>query len=719
MKDSKKIVLSAVVAAMALTFTGCGGGGSDTGSTLPVSSDPIVITDPTVVDPTLYSGAGADDVAARHIENDAAYLPVPAYDAANVANLFGDITVNTLLTKDKQWKISGLVTVKNGATLQIEAGTVVFGDTTGDDYIVVAQGSKIIADGTAAEPIIFTSEIALMDPLKADVGQWGGLTVLGYAPTNHASPFYEVDETNPDFAFGNATAGLGDAADDSGILRHVYILNSGVTMSTDQEVNGLSLAGVGSTTVVEDITIVNSSDDGIEIWGGTVNVTRATMINCQDDSFDLDYGYIGNATDIKVIQTDAVSHAGFEISSGGTNPMTSPTITNFIITKVNGSDEGGIYIKDDTTAPIFINGEVVTQGIDAGIHTKLAFSADQITSISFEDVIFNSPVQADGPGLTHALGKVTYPTYTLDNIDDTTLVGPITSDLTLDPTKQYKVSALVTVRNNAVLTVPAGTVIYGDSIGDDYIVVAQGSQIIANGTDAQPIYFTSEASLLDPTAGDIGQWGGLTILGNAPTNHVAPFYEVDETNADFAFGGAVAADNSGVLRNVHILNSGVTMSTDQEVNGLSLAGVGSGTVVENIFVGNSSDDGIEIWGGTVNVTNAVMVNCQDDSFDLDYGYVGTATNIYIQQTDAASHAGMEISSGGTTPMTSPVIRNFVVNKAANTDEGGLYIKDDTTAPTFVNGIVTTISDANINTKLAFSTTQKNTIAFRDVILLKP
>jgi len=713
MKENKKIVLSALVATAVLAFSGCGGGGGGTSGTTPVDTTAPVVPG-VVLDATLYSGAGAADVAERHIANDSLVTNLPSYDAANVENLFGDIIANKLLTKDKQWKVSGLVTVKPGVTLQIEAGTVIFGDTTGDDYIVITKGAKIIADGTAAEPIIFTSQIALEDPTKADVGQWGGLTVLGNAPTNHVTPFYEVDETNPDFAFGGA-----DAADDSGILRHVKILNSGVTMSTDQEVNGLSLAGVGSTTVVEDITVMNSSDDCIEIWGGTVDVTRATMINCQDDSFDLDYGYVGNATDIKVIQTDANSHAGFEISSGGSAPMTSPTITNFVITKVAGSDEGGIYIKDDTTAPTFINGEVLTQGVDAGIHTKIGFSAGATAAISFEDVLFNSPVQADGLGSADALGKVIYPAYTIDNADTTTLASDITVNTLLDATKQYKVSGLITVKNNAILTVPAGTVIYGDTTGDDYIVVAKGSKIIADGTDAQPIYFTSEASLLDPTAGDVGQWGGLTVLGNAPTNRVAPFYEVDETNLDFAFGGADAADDSGILRNVHILNSGVTMSTDQEVNGLSLAGVGSTTVVENIFVGNSSDDGIEIWGGTVDITNATMVNCQDDSFDLDYGYVGTATNIFVQQTDASSHAGFEMSSGGTAPMTSPIIKNFVINKAVNTDEGGLYIKDDTTAPTFVNGLVTTVSDANINTKLVFSATQKSTIAFRDVLLLKP
>jgi hypothetical protein len=717
--------MSAIAAAV-LGLSGCGGGGGDTAGT----TTPTTPTVPTVT-AVYYDGLGAADAEERHVANDALPLPVPAYDLASVdtTTLKGNLTGTVNLVKTTQYKIDGLVTVEG--TLNIQEGTVIFGDTTGDDFIVVKQGGTINAIGTAAEPIIFTSETALMDPSAADVGQWGGLTILGYAPTNHGEanpgdggPRYEVDETNPDFTFGNALENTGDAADNSGTLQHVYIMNSGVTMSTDQEVNGLSLAGVGSGTTIEDITIVNSSDDGIEIWGGTVDVTRATMINCQDDSFDLDYGYIGNATDIKVYQTTA-AHAGFEISSGGNNPMTAPTITNFVISKVDGSDEGGIYIKDETTAPTFINGEVMTQGsTDAGLNTRKATtSADgiaQIAAISFTDVLFNSAVQVDGldaTAISDFTSTIGYAVY--DSTKPNVVLSGDIGGQTLVKTNKYEIDGLVYVQAGSTLTIPAGTVLYGDTTGDDYIVVEKGGVIDAQGTDAEPIYFTSKTSLEDPTAGDVGQWGGLTVLGDAPVNRAGARYEVDENNARFDFGGATAADNSGSLVNVHILNSGVTMSTDQEVNGLSLAGVGSGTTVDNIYVGNSSDDGIEIWGGTVNVTNATMVNCQDDSFDLDYGYVGNATNIYVHQTDAASHAGFEISSGGFVEMTSPTITNFVISKAEGTDEGGIYIKDDSTAPTFINGTVTTATaDANIFTKTSFSSTQKSAIAFRDVLLLK-
>jgi len=293
----------------------------------------------------------------------------------------------------------------------------------------------------------------------------------------------------------------------------------------------------------------------------------------------------------------------------------------------------------------------------------------------------------------------------------------IETDTTWTSGNKYKVSGLVKVKSNATLTIEAGTIIYGEA-GANYIVVTKGSKIEAAGTQTNPIVFTSSAALADSTTAAPSQWGGLTILGNAPTNQSDPHYEVDENDAEFAFGGSVAADNSGTLTHVYILNSGKEVATDLEINGLSLCGVGSGTTVENIHIENSSDDGIEIWGGTVNVTNIDVKNALDDSIDLDSGYVGTITNARIQQVDTA-HAGFEISSGGTTPMTGATIVNFSVQKAADSDEGGIYIKDDSTAPTFVNGFVTVGANeghAAVRVKKAMADDQKTALSFKDVNL---
>jgi len=678
---SSTIALSAAAAAV-LTFTGCGSSGG---------------------------GGGGGDV------------PPPATSCLAGSVLEGDCTENVHLTKaGSPYEIKGLVKIKNSASITIDPGVTLFGDE-GANYMVVTKGSKIFAEGTSDEHIVFTSKTALNGG-EADTGQWGGLTILGAAPTNHDDPRYEVDENDEDFAFGNAAAGAGNANDNSGVLTYVDILNSGYTVATDLEINGLSLAGVGAGTKVENIKVVNSSDDCVEIWGGTVNVSNLDLINCNDDSFDLDYGYVGHAKNITVTQVNA-AHAGFEISSGGTNPMTGATITGFTINKVNGSDEGGIYIKDDTTAPIFVNGLVSTVGSDATVHTKKALTPAAKAQIAFNNVLLNQET-FDGDGAADV--------QTRWNADDAAAVASdclsgkvlegdctVTTVLSKDG-GPYEIKGLVKVKDHAIMAIEAGTTLYGDE-GANYMVVTKGSKIIAQGTASDKITFTSKIAH-NGGMGDIAQWGGLTVLGAAPTNHADPHYEVDENDPEFAFGNAEAGmgdalNYSGIIAYVDVLNSGYTVATDLEINGLSLAGVGATTVVHDVVVTNSSDDCVEIWGGTVNVSNLELTNCNDDSFDLDYGYVGTATDITVTQVNAA-HAGFEISSGGTNPMTGARINGFTIEKVDGSDEGGIYIKDDTTAPIFLNGSVTTLgaSDAAIHTKKALTAAAKAQLAFKNVDL---
>jgi len=396
MDIKRKIVLSSAAALIALSFTACGSSDSTPAA---VVADTNTTDTNTTVTPATFTGDGKDDAYARFLANDATHtFPtvassndlITSVDQAAIATLAagktevvvsGDITANTTWTSGNKYKINGLVKVKSGATLTIEAGTIIYGEA-GSNYIVVTKGSDIIANGTEANPIVFTSSAALADSTTATDAQWGGLTILGDAPTNQNDPHYEVDESDSEFAFGGTTA-----ADSSGSLKHVYILNSGYEVATDIEINGLSLCGVGSGTTVENIHIENSSDDGIEIWGGTVNVTNIDVKNALDDSIDLDFGYAGTITNARIQQT-GTAHAGFEISSGGTSPMTEAKIVNFSVVKYDDSDEGGIYIKDDSTAPTFVNG-FVTVGANEGhadVRVKSAMTADQKATLSFKDV---------------------------------------------------------------------------------------------------------------------------------------------------------------------------------------------------------------------------------------------------------------------------------------------------------------------------------------------
>jgi len=223
-----------------------------------------------------------------------------------------------------------------------------------------------------------------------------------------------------------------------------------------------------------------------------------------------------------------------------------------------------------------------------------------------------------------------------------------------------------TAAQAGVLTIEPGVRLYG-SAGLDYIVVNRGSQIFADGTASQPIVFTSRQSVEGTTGVDsIGQWGGLVILGRAPTSNCsAPGAtpgsatceaQVEGTSA--FFGGNAPADNSGILRYVRVMHSGFQILPNNELNGITLAGVGTGTVVDFVQVHNSSDDGIEWFGGTVNAKHLVFTGIDDDNIDTDTGFNGTIQFVIAVQRAGGGDKIIEASSAGTAPRSAPKVSNF-------------------------------------------------------------
>ena len=206
------------------------------------------------------------------------------------------------------------------------------------------------------------------------------------------------------------------------------------------------------------------------------------------------------------------------------------------------------------------------------------------------------------------------------------LAGNLTSDLTLKSGVAHNLIGALLVKDGATLTIEAGVTINALAGGTDvYILVEKGGKIIANGTAANPIKFTSSAT--SPKAGD---WGGLILNGNAPLSRQngAESNAATEVKNSILFGGSVANDNSGILNYVILEYTGARIDDEAEHNGLTLNGVGSGTVLSNIAILNGDDDGIEFFGGTVNASNILVVNAKDDMFDFTQGYVGTCTNLY-------------------------------------------------------------------------------------------
>ena len=285
---------------------------------------------------------------------------------------------------------------------------------------------------------------------------------------------------------------------------------------------------------------------------------------------------------------------------------------------------------------------------------------------------------------------VTYPT---------TLQGEITSDMTLTLSDSPVLLAgnKVKVKNGATLTIEPGVKLCGES--QAYLIVTKGAKIMAEGTEASPVEFTSQAACEGAPAA-AGQWGGVTLLGNAVTNEADEIrYEVDESDADFAYGGDDDADNSGVLNHVKILNSGYAVAVDKEVNGLSLCGIGSATVVDNITIVDSGDDGIEIWGGSVELNHISITGAQDDGFDVDSGYHGAVTDLTVTQTEPGASL-VEMTNGGdaSKQRTDWSLDGFTLTASVNQKkEGGLYFKDLDVTGSFKNGMIDMSASPALNT----------------------
>lgn len=302
MKYSK--VLLTTMAIAALTFSGCGGGGDSSGSN------------------------GGD---------------------TSGTTLSGDINNDMTLTADKTWYIDGKVNVTNGHKLTIQPGTTIAGKTP-KSYMIIEPGAQIDAVGTKEKPIVFTSKKDVDgQSSEGAAGEWGGLIIAGNAHTHYGVNKYEADES---VTFG----GLGHEHDteSSGHLEYVVLKHSGYEVEKDKELNGLSLAGVGSGTIIKNIAIIGGLDDAVEIWGGTVNIDGLYCYNAQDDSVDTDLGYRGTIKNVLVVQNkvDKTNNHDSSVMEFGNDHntittddsnATQPTIKNFTA-YVKG---GGFYNKYD------------------------------------------------------------------------------------------------------------------------------------------------------------------------------------------------------------------------------------------------------------------------------------------------------------------------------------------------------------------------------------
>ena len=725
----------------------------------------------------------------------------------SVQVLDGTITTDTTLVASANSKavfyaINGGLEVMAGATLTVEPGTVLFGQS-GNDYVVVHRDAKIMAEGTQSNPIIMTS-LQDVKGEETSAGQWGGMVILGNAPSNKCPSDSSECALQIEGVGEGAVFGGTDWEDDSGVLKYVVVKYAGYEIAPDNELNGITFGGVGSGTTVDYIQVHSNADDGVEFFGGAVNVKHLVLTANQDDSIDWDNGFKGMMQHVYVehAKNAGVANRAIEADNDGSSPdkepQSNPTLANMTIIGNNfntaDTDSEGIYLREGTAAKIFNtvvtgpsemgecmefeggdtssvtvdnanSGKIVMQNVvmacSNGENFKNAKASDGSTLLDLEawftaetSNTISTSILLDENGIPDAnslliaadagqdvantqnafFDSVDYigafdgstdwrqgwafgfgggvvtaqaeaqgcPTGTtaISSFNGTTITceisGTITSDLTLTANNAYALSGPVFVgedkANSATLTIEAGTTIFGRS-GGDYLVVSRDSEIHANGTASQPVTFTSSQDMLGEETG-AGQWGGIVLLGNAQSNK-CPSDGSDcalqiEGAADGAvFGGTNDSDSSGTLRYVVVKHAGYEIAPDNELNGITFGGVGSGTTVEYIQVHENADDGIEFFGGTVNLKYVVLTSNQDDSVDWDNGFRGNLQYVLVKHDpeNGPANRAIEADNDGSTPnkqpQSNPTIANMTVIgntfDTADADSEGVYLREGTKA----------------------------------------
>ncbi|MCU0881644.1 MAG: hypothetical protein MUF14_03130, partial [Hyphomonadaceae bacterium] len=368
---------SALVMAAALGLAGCGGGGGGGSAVSPGSSSPGT--------PPVGGGGGGGGGGAVAGTCPAGFTTGAPVGGRTSCILSGSILNDVTLVNvpNVAYRIRGRIDIgadigatgtKAGgqpASLTLQPGVVLFGES-GEDYIVVNRGSRLNAQGTASEPIVMTSRLDLERQADSDptnnfggalTSEWGGLVVLGRAPINRcrtsATPGTAACEnvvegvTNPEANYGGA-----EAADNSGIYSYLQVRFAGFAINTaGNELNGITFAGVGSGTVVDRVQVHNNEDDGIELFGGTVNLRYVVLTGNKDDSFDTDNGWNGNVQFMVVVQNPAIGDNIVEASSVGPGvaPLSNARVSNFTFI-ANSTNLGNPFRLNTGTVGRYVNG---------------------------------------------------------------------------------------------------------------------------------------------------------------------------------------------------------------------------------------------------------------------------------------------------------------------------------------------------------------------------
>ncbi|WP_298364541.1 hypothetical protein [uncultured Lutibacter sp.] len=557
--------------------------------------------------------------------------PIVAQSSSVIENLKigvldGKLEEDFILNASTSYELTGSFIVSEGVTFTIPAGTQILADNGGTDvYIAVLKGGKININGTNNSPVIMTS-------IDGNPGDWGGLTLCGNATTTAG---IDAEAEVGGFIYGGT-----DNADSSGSIKNLVIKGTGAQINSESQYNGVSFYAVGSGTIVENIAVINGSDDGVEFFGGTVSVSNLYLENNEDDAIDWTEGWSGTIDNAYVAHTIS----GFSTVVEGDKDNNNPKINNLTaISTVGGT---ALQFKKESGATIT---NLFLSGYDKNIDMK---DGGALTNVLIDG---NAATTTDA----YSAGtKVDYSGWNFINgqfVALEVLNGNVTANKTLTADTNYALTGSYIVQEGVTLTIEAGTKITADKGGVDvYIAVLKGGKIDIQGTETNPVIMSS----VNPAPAD---WGGLTICGKATTT---AGIDAEAEVGGFIYGGTIDDDNSGSIKYLVIKGTGAQINSESQYNGISLYAVGSGTVIENVAVIDGADDGIEFFGGSASVTNIYLENNEDDSIDWTEGWNGTVTNTYISHTIAGFSTAFEGDKDNNNPKFVNVTAISTVNGTA-------------------------------------------------------
>lgn len=464
MKNKLNLSLIALVMAGTAALTSCSksDGGSEPTVEPPVSTDANLTN--SFFDKVAYKGAfGTADWTA----NWTSFTPKTNVYGATTETLSGTISANRTLDASKVYLLSGFVYVSSGVTLTIPAGTVIRGDQISKATLVITRGGKLIAEGTATNPIVFTSNKAVGDRAPGD---WGGIILLGKSINNNPGGT-GIIEGGIDAA--QAVHGGTDAADNSGILKYVRVEFPGIAFVKDNEINGVTFGSVGTGTTVDYVQVSYSGDDSFEWFGGTVNAKHLVSIANVDDVFDFDNGFSGKLQFLVAQRDPALADQagqsnGIESDNSAgdfvTAPRTRPVISNMTII---GPGNAGVDPKHEyanlwrrgsqmvLANSIFIGFRYGLDIRDKETGDALTAGTSQIKNNIYQSYEAGKDVVADGATLSFATVDL-LKTYLTTNgnvtIDATAAAALLNSPFTLTGTPVFTVKAGSAAATGAVFT---------------------------------------------------------------------------------------------------------------------------------------------------------------------------------------------------------------------------------------------------------------------------